>query len=88
MTNERKARSMCVVDRCALAHSHILTFRDKLEGAAEHSEARQSFCWPIVQELVAQAVATPAAANLGRINQDTYNINSHACTLPHKAHKT
>lgn len=82
MTNERMARSMCAVDRCALTHSHILTFRDKLQGAAEHSEAWQSFGWPIVQELMAQAVATPAATNLGRINQDTYNINSHTCTLP------
>lgn len=82
MTNERMARSMRVVDTCALTHSHLLTFRDKLKGAAEYSEAWQSFCWPIVQELMAQAVATPAATNLGCINQDTSDINSHKCTIP------
>lgn len=43
-----------------------LTLRDKLQGAAEYSEARLPLLGAIVQELMAQSVATLATGDLGR----------------------
>lgn len=43
-----------------------LTLRDKLQRAAEYSEARLPLLGAVVQELVAQSVATLATGDLGR----------------------
>ena len=64
---------------CAQVPGSKRTFRDELQGAAENSEAGLSTLGAIVQELMAQPVATPATGYLGRqgSHKNSYSHGPH-----------
>lgn len=51
------------------------TFRDKLQWAAEYSEAGQTFGWPIIHKLVTQSVSTLSTTHLKQHDTPEKQLN-------------